>query len=671
MKAQVIFSGLLLFCSFSLNAQIFLRNEYVEVGIHSAASFGSEIPPPLGYHPNGYGLGFVCDFQRDGWDAGTPAFMGDYFVPGSPEEGWSVEWTQEGSETTFHNYGLLFESDAITTSQSKVVLPGMETGLWEGSAGPLRIVQKTTLREGTLYFTIDVLFRNEGPDTLYSLEYLRNLDPDNEIMFTGSYVTENFVRYQPGFNGNSDTALVVAVGPEFRVPVILGAVDSRARVSVGGFHNRDTDEILDHFNMPAEASPETGDVAISLAFRIGDLAPGQCVAFSYFYGLEEIPAGNALGELQTTVLTESACLGDTTTLIAHTYGIGSLMADAYVWDLNNDGIFETQGNPVSHYFPAAGDYTVRVLVSGCDGRQDTIFQRISIGRYPEPDLGNDTIVCGSDLIALTSGDAGQYLWNTGSHDSEITVSATGAYSVTITDPAGCSASDNILVTFPQDLSFSLGPDTLLCAGESWSCQLPGGGLGYTWQGQESGREFTIVSSGTYIASVQGICKTESDTVRLAFLKPPVLNLPDRIEICTGTAMVLQAGPADHGWTYFGNALQNTNELLIQKEGLYIVGAENSCGSDEDVIDVTERLCDIVMPNVFSPNGDGLNEVFLPAGLRKGEWNITIVNRWGRVVFSGDDPSGWNAEKQPAGVYYFIAESVLGLDSKTGFLHLVR
>src|SRR6476661_1290176 len=88
-------------CAVAVNAQIvssncFLQGQYVELGIGPCGTFGTTVNAPAGYHPRGGGsgnafkLGFVADHQKDGWAAGSPNYCGDYFVPGSPEEGWGI-----------------------------------------------------------------------------------------------------------------------------------------------------------------------------------------------------------------------------------------------------------------------------------------------------------------------------------------------------------------------------------------------------------------------------------------------------------------------------------------------------------------------------------------------------------------------------------------------------
>jgi gliding motility-associated-like protein len=91
--------------------------------------------------------------------------------------------------------------------------------------------------------------------------------------------------------------------------------------------------------------------------------------------------------------------------------------------------------------------------------------------------------------------------------------------------------------------------------------------------------------------------------------------------------------------------------------------------------------DLQIPNVFSPNGDGSNDVLRIPHESVQKFKITIYNRWGAKVFeTGDVEKYWNGKvnndgaDSPAGVYYYIAEYKLrGLEDKTrtGTITLIR
>jgi gliding motility-associated-like protein len=68
----------------------------------------------------------------------------------------------------------------------------------------------------------------------------------------------------------------------------------------------------------------------------------------------------------------------------------------------------------------------------------------------------------------------------------------------------------------------------------------------------------------------------------------------------------------------------------------------------------DKAPEVRMPNVFTPNGDQLNEVFRPIALKNTtDAHLTIYNRWGRLLYQTKDVErGWNGDDHPAGVYYW-------------------
>jgi gliding motility-associated-like protein len=81
-----------------------------------------------------------------------------------------------------------------------------------------------------------------------------------------------------------------------------------------------------------------------------------------------------------------------------------------------------------------------------------------------------------------------------------------------------------------------------------------------------------------------------------------------------------------------------------------------------------------LPNIFTPNGDGVNDRFVPFEAFPGKWVLTIFNRWGSEVFSSTNlVQGWNGEEAPSGTYYWVIEPRDGQqgESVSGYVTLLR
>ncbi len=317
-KLLVLTLAIFVVTTVSVSAEVFLKGNYIEVGIHNAGSFGTAGTQPAGFHGNvGGRLGFVSDYGKDGWAVGSPPFAGGYFLPGAPEEGWAVEWTSpSGSELNFGNFGATGYVRVPVTSLVNTSSGSTQSAVWEGTATSgseaLRVTQNVNFDVDDLFFVINVNLTNTGTSTLHSVEYMRNVDPDQEQPWTGNFATRNWVEFQPpraasGFRSsltarpasNTDKALALAEGTTHGFTLGLGTIDPRAVVAAShGFANRDPDSILNVPRQPYYNGPGSyQDSAIVLAYDLGDLAPGQSVSFDYVYILAKEDLALALGTL--------------------------------------------------------------------------------------------------------------------------------------------------------------------------------------------------------------------------------------------------------------------------------------------------------------------------------------------------------------------------------------
>jgi gliding motility-associated-like protein len=102
---------------------------------------------------------------------------------------------------------------------------------------------------------------------------------------------------------------------------------------------------------------------------------------------------------------------------------------------------------------------------------------------------------------------------------------------------------------------------------------------------------------------------------------------------------------------------------------------NTCNDTADVVVIVFPPSELVIPNVFSPNGDGINEFFVVDSKGLKDIYIEIFDRWGLKLHTIDGPKGyWDGNGAPEGTYYFLLRAE-GYDGKVfekqGYLLLVR
>ena len=137
---------------------------------------------------------------------------------------------------------------------------------------------------------------------------------------------------------------------------------------------------------------------------------------------------------------------------------------------------------------------------------------------------------------------------------------------------------------------------------------------------------------------------------------PIQNksLTQDTTLCFGISFELKA-IENRRYSYLWSTGETSSAINIKEAGTYSVTVyDYKCASTDSVI-VQYEDCEMrfVMPNVFTPNDDGLNDVFIPKDFNYIESaTISIFNRWGERVFVGNPLSGWSGENASAGVYFY-------------------
>jgi len=284
----------------------FVKGDFVEVGVSQTGAYGAN-PAPAGYHNNvGSSLGFVSDPDRDGWlvsSPGSAAYMGDYFVPGSPYEGWDIKVGTAGT-FRFRNLGAACPGTACANISYTATATDQST-IWQGTAGGLTITQKTVVKKDRVYFVIYVDIVNSTAATVNGIYYFRGLDPDNDQPWPlGGFPTDNRIVFQP--SAISKNCLVTANGRGYPAQAYLGlgTKDCRAKCCIFSSwpYSAQPDDTYNQTGTSASFSYNVGttilnsDIAIGLVYNLGNLAAGQKTSLAYTYILKQADLDSALGE---------------------------------------------------------------------------------------------------------------------------------------------------------------------------------------------------------------------------------------------------------------------------------------------------------------------------------------------------------------------------------------
>ncbi|HEX5001979.1 MAG TPA: gliding motility-associated C-terminal domain-containing protein [Bacteroidia bacterium] len=336
----------------------------------------------------------------------------------------------------------------------------------------------------------------------------------------------------------------------------------------------------------------------------------------------------------------------------------------YTWTLNGAAF---GGNTQSVQTNAPGTYAVQVTtISGCTAADNF---NLTVVAAPAVTLTNEDVCPGTAFSVLDAG-AGfsSYAWSNGATTQTITPTAPGSYTVTVTNTGGtvnCSASASALLNQYPAVTVNIGNDQTICA-DGTPVAFDAGNPGATYQWSNGATTQTVVPDlpGTYAVTVtDGNGCTGSSQATLTVNPLPVVNLGVDFTFCTDigdTAIDAGNSGSSFVWTYNGQPAGNNQSVTVSNGayGTYMVEVTdvNGCRSTDEIT-VTE-VCDVTIPTVFTPDNDGINDLFEILNIQSNpNSKLVVYNRWGNEVYSSDhyenDANWWTGKDSPEGTYFYV------------------
>ena len=340
-------------------------------------------------------------------------------------------------------------------------------------------------------------------------------------------------------------------------------------------------------------------------------------------------------------------------------------------------------------------YSVSYNVNGCPS--PIVYFTVVVNPNIPVFAGDDVEICLGEYVTLEGSNALTYVWSDGVENSiPSDPISSGIYTVTGTNENGCETQDELNLTVHSLPIINAGNPMSVCEGDEVVLTASGAGsLGaYSWDNDVlNGIPFVL--NNTTLFSVTGIdengCEGSSAVLMTAIPYPNALFSATPI-LAPAPLLVDFINQSTNASNYiwdFGNGDTLSNEpnptINYADPGVYtiLLTAFNDICSDVFMLDV-EALVEgdpiIFVPNVFSPNQDGSNELFLVQTEYVSELELIILNRWGNVMAKIDDLGvGWdgtseNGTEAVEGVYFYKykAQAVNGEElTGHGFLTLVR
>ncbi|MCX6237040.1 MAG: gliding motility-associated C-terminal domain-containing protein [Bacteroidia bacterium] len=354
---------------------------------------------------------------------------------------------------------------------------------------------------------------------------------------------------------------------------------------------------------------------------------------------------------------------------------------SYKWDFG-DGKTSAEVNP-RYTFATSGMHEIRLsLINPPSTCVDTLTRKIESFSPPLVGINGASTYCPNQSIFLKAYGAYSYTWSNSSKADSIKVSAPGGkFWLLGRSSTGC-VSDTIYKTVSEEPYWKLLTecDTILCPGERAILKVSGA-VSYLWNTNTTTDTISVSTPGTY--SVTGTnmrgCQ-KSATVSVVEYTFPKLNFTTSGSLLNSRHNQLTCSlPAEAGVQYFwdmgdgltetGSTIQHTynisNAILEYTISLTATSKYGCAISASKIVDVVPFI-----PNVFSPNGDGINDVFMP------EITLQVFDRYGTVLYKGT--AGWDGtyKGQPADTdtYFYLinyTDKNQQVQTQKGYITLVR
>ena len=273
-----------------------------------------------------------------------------------------------------------------------------------------------------------------------------------------------------------------------------------------------------------------------------------------------------------TLTVPSVNLGpDTTICIGDTLLLDASQSDvSYEWQ---DSSFDSTLQAF-----LAGQYWV-VVSNICGFDRDTM--NLSLEPFPTVNLGNDTSIClGTSLPLDASFTGATYIWSDALTTPIRSVSTADTFWVDVMNQCA-TVRDSIITGLDSVIEVDLGPDTILCTGDTLflDASVPGGS--YEWQDASSDSMYMVTGPGTYFVITSQKCGFSRDTIIVAYEAYPTVNLGNDTSICKGTALPMDV--TFPGATYIWSDGLTTAIRTLAVADTFWVDVINGCSTTRDSI----------------------------------------------------------------------------------------
>lgn len=334
--------------------------------------------------------------------------------------------------------------------------------------------------------------------------------------------------------------------------------------------------------------------------------------------------------------------------------------DTYLWS--------TGETTASIYIATGGTYTLTAS-NGCGSSQASLT--VTLQPLPEVNITTQGPVnlCQGSQVTITATSNETITWSNGASGPSVTVNSGGTLTASATNACGTATSTIVINETPlPQVNIIQNSPMISCAGTPVILEAVSDGP-VQWSNGATSATIMVNQSGMYVVTANNACGSAADSVQVVIsgpvasftADPPTGNAPLSV-LFTSTS----SNTSSLNWQVNGSAysVPSFNHTFFQPgtyEVLLIASDDNGCSDTATFKVVVGDQFEIFIPNVFTPNGDGLNDVFKVVATGVKDFRCRIFNRWGNEIFVWEDVTqGWDGSslfggRAPTGAYVYIVE----------------
>ena len=204
----------------------------------------------------------------------------------------------------------------------------------------------------------------------------------------------------------------------------------------------------------------------------------------------------------------------------------------------------------------------------------------------------------------------------------------------------------------SSVNLNLGDDIILCKGDKLTLDATTpNATHYLWHDGTTNSTYDLDKPGTYSVSVTINGTIIKDSIRVEYYIDPIIDFGEDKIVCRIDSTILQS-PA-MGMDFVWQDGSTDSIFIAREDGIYWIEVSYEKCKLRDSVKVKFRGCNTI-PNVITPNNDGINDQFVIDMPNEDKLKLQIYNRWGSMVYeSSDYKNNWQADDLPDGTYYYI------------------